>query len=58
MLVAMVKVHWQFGFSLNWTGNQQGEGVEYHLLALGLAIALMIAGAGAWSLDGFLAAQF
>jgi putative oxidoreductase len=58
MLVAMVKVHWQFGFFLNWFGNQKGEGIEYHLLALGVAIALMIAGGGAWSLDGFLAAQF
>jgi putative oxidoreductase len=54
----MVKVHWQFGFFLNWFGNQKGEGIEYHLLALGVAIALMIAGGGAWSLDGFLAAQF
>jgi putative oxidoreductase len=58
MIVAMGKVHWQFGFFLNWFDNQKGEGIEYHLLALGVAIALTISGGGAWSLDGFLAARF
>jgi hypothetical protein len=28
--------------------------VEYHLLALGLAIALIVGGAGAWSIDALL----
>jgi putative oxidoreductase len=55
MLVAIVTVHWQHGFFINWYGNQKGEGIEYHLLALGIAITLMIAAAGAWSLDGALA---
>ncbi|MGH7844549.1 MAG: DoxX family protein, partial [Candidatus Binatia bacterium] len=55
MLVAIVTVHWQHGFFINWYGNQKGEGIEYHLLALGIAITLIIAGAGAWSLDGALA---
>jgi putative oxidoreductase len=40
---------------MNWFGNQQGEGFEYHLLALGIAIALIIMGGGAWSVDGVLA---
>jgi putative oxidoreductase len=56
MLVAIVTVHWSHGFFINWYGNQKGEGIEYHLLALGIAITLMIMGAGAWSLDGALAA--
>jgi putative oxidoreductase len=55
MLVAIVTVHWQNGFFMNWTGNQKGEGFEYHLLALGIAITLIIVGGGAWSLDGALA---
>jgi putative oxidoreductase len=54
MLVALV-VHKQYGFFMNWFGAQQGEGVEYHLLALGLALALIIGGAGAWSLDALVA---
>ena len=40
---------------MNWFGTQQGEGVEYHILALGLAIALVVSGAGAWSVDALLA---
>jgi len=54
MLVA-ITVHWPQGFFMNWYGNQKGEGFEYHLLALGIAITLIIVGAGAWSLDGALA---
>jgi putative oxidoreductase len=51
LLVAMVKVHWSHGFFMNWFGTQQGEGFEYHLLALGIAIALLIVGGGTWSVD-------
>jgi putative oxidoreductase len=53
MLVAIVAV-WPHGFFMNWDGNQKGEGFEYHLLALGIAITLIIIGAGAWSLDSAL----
>ena len=55
MLVAIVTVHRPYGFFMNWYGNQKGEGFEYHLLVLGVAITLIIVGAGAWSLDGALA---
>jgi len=55
MLVAILAVHWPQGFFMNWYGNQKGEGFEYHLLVLGIAITLIIVGAGAWSLDGALA---
>ncbi len=39
---------------MNWTGQQKGEGFEYHLLALAMAVAIMIAGSGAWSVDRLL----
>jgi putative oxidoreductase len=55
MLVAIVTVHRPYGFFMNWYGNQKGEGFEYHLLVLGVAITLIIVGAGAWSVDGALA---
>ena len=55
MLVAIVTVHRPYGFFMNWYGNQKGEGFEYHLLVLGVAITLIIVGAGAWSLDGIVA---
>lgn len=54
MLVAILTVHRQHGFFMNWFGNRQGEGFEYHLLALGLAVALIISGGGAWSLDALI----
>lgn len=51
MLAALVLVHAKVGFFMNWAGAQKGEGFEYHLLALGLSVALLIKGGGALSLD-------
>src|SRR2546425_7552696 len=51
MLVAIVTVHGAFGLFMNWTGSQQGEGFEYHLLVLAMVAFLMIRGAGALSVD-------
>ncbi len=51
MVVAIFMVHLPNGFFMNWFGNQKGEGFEYHLLMLGIAIALMIRGGGAFSVD-------
>lgn len=54
MLVAIFTVHTQHGFFMNWQGQQKGEGFEFHLLALGIALTLIIGGAGTWSLDALL----
>jgi len=43
--------HYTNGFFMNWAGTQKGEGYEYHLLVIGIAIALLITGAGKWSID-------
>ena len=51
MIVALVAVHGKFGFFMNWYGEKQGHGIEYHILVLALALAVMIKGAGAFSLD-------
>ena len=51
MLVAVITVHWHFGLFANWFGNQKGEGIEYHLLAIAIALAIMIKGSGAFSID-------
>ena len=40
MVVAILTAHAANGFFMNWFGNQKGEGFEYHLLAIGLALAL------------------
>src|SRR5436309_13250889 len=51
MLVAIGMVHSAFGFFMNWSGAQKGEGFEYHLLVLAITAFLMIRGAGAFSVD-------
>jgi putative oxidoreductase len=51
MLGAITMVHLPHGFFMNWSGKQQGEGYEYHLLVIGIAVALLITGAGRWSAD-------
>jgi putative oxidoreductase len=55
MLVASLMVHASNGFFMNWAGNQKGEGFEYHLLAIGLALVVILSGAGKWSIDRLLA---
>jgi putative oxidoreductase len=54
MILAVAMVHHHFGFFMNWTGAQKGEGYEYHLLILAATIFLMIRGAGAASIDWIL----
>src|ERR1051325_3952549 len=36
MLVAVQRVHGAYGFFMNWFCNKKGEGLVYHLLAIGL----------------------
>jgi putative oxidoreductase len=55
MLTAIFRVHTPNGFFMNWAGKQKGEGFEFHLLALGLALALILGGPGLWSVDALLA---
>jgi len=54
MLVAVATVA-RNGFFMNWTGQQKGEGFEYHLLAIALLLVVLVKGAGALSLDRALA---
>ena len=57
MVVAIAMVHAANGFFMNWFGNQKGEGFEYHLLTLGVALIVMIYGAGKASVDGVITAR-
>ncbi len=52
MAVAMYKVTWANGFFLTLHGR--GEGIEYNLALLGMALAMVIKGGGSWSVDRFL----
>ena len=51
MIGAALTTHLPHGFFMNWFGDQAGEGFEYHLLAVGLAIAVIAHGSGALSVD-------
>lgn len=54
MLGAVFLVHLQNGFFMNWFGAQSGEGFEYHILAIGLALIVILRGGGKWSLDSIM----
>jgi putative oxidoreductase len=58
MLGAITMVHLPNGFFMNWFGQQKGEGYEYHLLVIGVAVALLVTGGGKWSVDRELADRF
>jgi putative oxidoreductase len=50
-MVVALTMHRANGFFMNWSGQQKGEGFEYHLLALAIVVALMIGGGGRFSID-------
>ena len=57
LAVIMLGAAWQLrgnGFFMNWFGSQKGEGVELFILAVGMALALVVAGSGKWSVDSLL----
>ncbi|MGD2126644.1 MAG: DoxX family protein [Desulfobacteraceae bacterium] len=51
MTICMFMNHVQHGFFMNWFGQQKGEGFEYHILVLGIVLALIIRGGGVFSMD-------
>ena len=57
MIGAIFMIHLQNGFFMNWFGTQKGEGFEYHLLVIAAAAALLLRGAGAFSVDRALSKQ-
>ena len=46
--------HIHNGFFMNWFGTQKGEGIEYFILVIGLALALIIGGSGKFSFDNLI----
>ena len=55
MIGTIAKVHWQHGFFINWSLTPgKGHGYEANLAFLAMALACLIAGGGALSLDGLL----
>lgn len=54
-MVVAAYFHLDNGFFMNWSGNQAGEGIEFHILAVAMSAALVIRGSGALAVDHFLA---
>lgn len=50
MIVAALLVHARYGFFMNVSGKQGGEGVEFFILAATIGFALAIGGAGRYAL--------
>ncbi|HEX5132349.1 MAG TPA: hypothetical protein VFX92_07670, partial [Candidatus Krumholzibacteria bacterium] len=55
MAGAVYNVHLGNGFFMNWSGQQGGEGFEYHIIATAIALALVVLGGGWASMDGVIA---
>lgn len=51
MSVAAITTTSHFGMFINWAGKQKGEGMEFQFLMVGMALAILFAGAGAFSVD-------
>lgn len=53
LMVVAASTHVEHGFFMNWMGALPAgaEGFEYHLLVIAIALAVVIQGSGAWSLD-------
>jgi len=51
MIVGAFLVLLPNGFFMNWAGKQNGEGIEFHLLASTILLVIMSKGAGSASID-------
>jgi putative oxidoreductase len=58
MVGAIYLVVGRWGFFMNWYSQPRGEGYEFHILALGIVLALLIGGGGKWSVDRVLMRRF
>lgn len=44
-------MHFSEGWSMNWTGKKQGEGIEYFIMLLALLLVVILKGSGGLSFD-------
>jgi putative oxidoreductase len=58
MVVASFLLHAPNSIVMSWFVNKQtGMGLEYHVLAIAIAIALVVRGGGKWSVDRLIAGR-
>jgi len=58
MAVATLIVHLPNGSFMNWNGDQKGEGYEYHIFAMVIAVILIVKGGGYMSIDSIISDKF
>lgn len=51
LFLGIMQLQIPYGFFVNWTGSQKGEGIEFSLLVIGMALALLLGGSGKFSVD-------
>ncbi|MFT3751366.1 MAG: DoxX family protein [Paludibacter sp.] len=51
---AVLGGHATNGFFMNWFGMQKGEGLEYFILVVGMALAVLVSGSGKYSVDNLI----
>jgi putative oxidoreductase len=56
MVGAAVMVHWPH-FFMDWSGQAGVQGIEFHILAVGLAAVVALRGSGAFSIDRLIATR-
>ena len=54
VMVGIILTNFTEYFFMNWYGNQKTEGMEFFLLAIGMAASLVVSGAGNYSIDATL----
>lgn len=58
LITCAFMLHLEHGFFMDWWNTKAGEGVEYHVLVLGLILALIVKGGGFLSIDGILSGHY
>jgi putative oxidoreductase len=51
IFVGALIVHLPDGWSMNWFGKKNGEGIEYHVMLVSLLLTVIVKGSGAISID-------
>ncbi len=51
LMLGALTYHIPYGYHMNWYNLQEGEGFQFHLLAIGTSLALFASGGGRWSID-------
>ena len=53
IMLGAISFHYPNGFYMDWNNTLSGEGFEFHLVVIALALVIAINGSGVYSLDTF-----